>query len=154
MAADRALIAGDTPPSTQSLTGTNRRPYSGEVDVVLETSLSGVLQEPKQRRPFGSPGPAADDDHDAVMELLCCEMEKVVPVAGQQHAAALVGKLEHLFVGGVFCKGFTQEDDIMAELFEQVTQILGHVVIEKELHPDARAICRATSKSISPRWSS
>jgi hypothetical protein len=42
----------------------------------------------------------------------------------------------------------------VAELFEQIAQIIGHIVIEKELHSDARAICRATSKSISPRWSS
>ena len=63
-------------------------------------------------------------------------------------------ELEHGLVGSVFRKGFTQEDDIVAELFEQVAQILGYVVIEEELHSDARAICRATSKSISPRWSS
>ena len=43
---------------------------------------------------------------------------------------------------------------VVAELFEQVAQILGHIVIEKELHSDERAICRATSKSIAPRWSS
>lgn len=88
------------------------------------------------------------------MRFLCCEMEKVVPVASQQHATALVGKLEDSFVGGVFRKGFTQDDDIVAELFEQVAQILGYIVIEKELHSNARAICLVTSRSIPPRWSS
>jgi hypothetical protein len=31
-----------------------------------------------------------------------------------------VGKLEHGFVGADFRKGSTQEDDIVAELFEQL----------------------------------
>jgi hypothetical protein len=67
----------------QSLAAANRELHSGEVDVVLETSLSDALQESKQRCPFGSPRPAADDDHDPVMDLLRCEMEKVVPIASQ-----------------------------------------------------------------------
>ena len=90
----------------------------------------------------------------SVRRSVCCEMEKVVPVAGQQHAITLVGEPEHGFVGDVLRKGLAQENDIVAELFEQVAQILGHVMIEQELHSEARAICRATSKSISPRWSS
>jgi hypothetical protein len=42
----------------------------------------------------------------------------------------------------------------VAELLEQVTQSVRHVVVEQELHSEASAICLATSKSISPRWSS
>ena len=103
---------------------------------------------------FGRSRSTTDNDDDAVMGLLRREMEKVVPVASQSHATTLVGELEHGFVGGVLWKDFTQKDDLVAELFEQVAQILGHVVIEQELHSAACAICRATSKSISPRWSS
>jgi hypothetical protein len=54
-----------------------------------------------------------------------------------------VGKLEDGFVGGI------------AEFLKQVAQVVGHVVVEQELHSEAgAAICLATSKSISPRWSS
>ncbi len=66
----------------------------------------------------------------------------------------IVGKLEDGFVGGIAGKGFTQERDIVAELIEQVAQVVGDVVVEQELHAEASAICLATSKSISPRWSS
>ena len=65
-----------------------------------------------------------------------------------------MGKLEDGFVGGIAGKGFTQERNIVAELLEQVAQIVGYVVVEQELHSEANAICLATSKSISPRWSS
>jgi hypothetical protein len=77
-------------------------------------------------------------------------MEKVIPVASQQQATTVVSKLEHGFVGGVTGKGFTQERDMVAELFEQVAQVIRHVVVEQELHSEDVAI----SKSISPRWSS
>ena len=64
-----------------------------------------------------------------------------------------MAKLEDSFVGGIVGKDFTQEHDIVAELLEQVAQVVGHVVVEQELHGEAD-ICMATSKSISPRWSS
>jgi hypothetical protein len=83
-----------------------------------------------------------------------CETEKVVPVASQQQATTVVGKLEDGLIGGIAGKGFTQERGIVTELLEQVTQAVGHVVVEQELHSEAIAICLATSKSISPRWSS
>jgi hypothetical protein len=37
------------------------------------------------------------------------------------------------------------------EFSEQVTEILGHILIEQESHGCSCAICRATSRSISPR---
>jgi hypothetical protein len=44
----------------------------------------------------------------------------------------------------------------MFEFSQQVGEILGNVVIEQEFHrwSCASAIWRATSRSISPRWSS
>lgn len=61
----------------------------------------------------------------------------------------LVGQLEHGFIGGILWKGRAQERDFVFELFEQVAQVLGYIMVKKELH--SRAICRATSRSISPR---
>ena len=63
-------------------------------------------------------------------------------------------KLQDRFIGGILRKGFTQKRHAVTELFEQVAQVFGHIVVKQELHSDADAICRATSKSISPRWSS
>ncbi len=81
-------------------------------------------------------------------------MQKVVPVTGQQHAAGLMGKPENRFVGGIARKGFAQQRDVVAELLQQITQVIGGVMIEQELQSEAWAICLATSRSISPRWSS
>src|ERR1019366_4297915 len=103
----------------------------GEVDVVLEAMLAGTFQQPKQCSPFVCSGSTADHNDDAMMWPHHCEMEKVVPVVSQQQATTVVGKLEDSLVGGIAGKGFTQE-----------------------LHSEASAICLATSKSISPRWSS
>ena len=130
------------------------RRRSGEVDVVSETGLASTFQQPKQRSPFVCSGSTADDNDDAMMGPRRCEIEKVVAVAGQKQATTLVGKLEDGFVGGIAGKGFTQERDIVAELLKQVAQVVGHVMVEQELHAEANAICLATSKSISPRWSS
>ena len=77
------------------------------------------------------PGSTADDNDDAMMWLRHREMEKVVPVASQQQATIVVGKLEDGLVGGIPGKGFTQQRDIVTELLEQVAQAVGHVVVEQ-----------------------
>jgi tRNA-dihydrouridine synthase len=41
-----------------------------------------------------------------------------------------VGKPEDGFVGGTAGKGFTQERDLVVEFLKQVTQVVGHVVVE------------------------
>jgi hypothetical protein len=78
-----------------------------EVDVVSETGLAGTLQQPKQRSPFVCSGSTADDNDDAMMGPRRCEMEKVVPVASQQHATLLMGKLEDRLAGRIAGKSFT-----------------------------------------------
>jgi len=82
------------------------------------------------------------------------QTQKVVPVAGQEYATSLVGESENGFVRGIARKGFAQQYDIMAEFLQQIAQVVGDIMIEQKLHSKAGAICRATSKSISPRWSS
>jgi hypothetical protein len=42
----------------------------------------------------------------------------------------------------------------VTELLQQITQVIGDVMIEEELHSEGGAICLAMSRSISPRWSS
>ena len=50
--------------------------------------------------------------------------------------------------------GFPQPAHFMAKLAQDVTEFVGNIVINEELQAGASAICRVTSKSISPRWSS
>jgi len=54
-----------------------------EVDVVPETGLPGTLQQPKQSRTFRRSRSTTHKDDDAMMRAYRCEMQKVVPVAGQ-----------------------------------------------------------------------
>lgn len=89
-----------------------------------------------------------------MMRLRRGEMEKVVPVTGQEYATGLMRKTENGLVGGIARKCFTQQGDLVPELFQKIAQVIGNFMIEEELQYDAEAIWRATSKSISPRWSS
>jgi outer membrane lipoprotein SlyB len=57
-------------------------------DVVSKALIAGTSQQPKQRSPFVCSG----------------STEKVVPVASQQQATTVVGKLEDGFVGGIAAK--------------------------------------------------
>jgi len=79
------------------------------------------------------------------------EMKKIVAIAGQEYGAGLMRKAENSFIGGIARQGLTQQSDFVTELVQQIAQIIGDVVIEQKLHSEAGAICRATSRSISPR---
>jgi len=66
---------------------------------------------------------ASDDDHEAMMLLRRCEMQKIVPVAREEYATSFVGKLENGLVRGVAGKSFPQQRDVVAELLQQVAQV-------------------------------
>lgn len=127
---------------------------SGEVDVVSEARFSRVLQQPQQRRALVAPSFSTDNDDDAMMCIRGSKTEKVVPITAQEHAARSMGEPENSLVGGIARKSLTQQHHLVPEFFQQIAQVVGDVMIEQELHYKAGAICRATSKSISPRWSS
>ena len=81
-------------------------------------------------------------------------MQKIVPVEGQEYATSLMGKPENCLVGRIAREGLAKQGDMITELLQQIAQVVGDVMIEQELHSEAGAICLATSRSISPRWSS
>src|SRR5665213_149633 len=130
------------------------RRRSGEVDVVSEAGFSGTFKQPKQGHALFSTGSAPDDNDDALMRLRRCETQKVIPVAGQEYATSLMGKPENCLVGRIIRKALAQQGDIMAELLQQIAQVVRDLMIEQEFHSKAGAICLTTSRSISPRWSS
>jgi hypothetical protein len=99
--------------------------WSGEVDVVSEACLAGTVQQPKQRDTLLAAASAPDDNDDAVVWLGRCRMQKIVPVAGEQYAAGLMGKPKHCLVGGIARKGFTQQRDVVAEFLQQVLRSSG-----------------------------
>ena len=124
---------------------------SGKVDVVSKTGISCTIEQSKQRRAFVATGSTADDNDDAMMRVRGCQMEKVVTIAGQEYATRSMSKLENILIGGIARKGLAQQLHFVAELFQQIAQVVGDVMIKQELHYEAGAICLATSKSISPR---
>ena len=63
-------------------------------------------------------------------------------------------KPEYNLVSGIAGKGLAEQHDFVAELFQQIAQVVRDVMIEEELHGEGADICLATSRSISPRWSS
>jgi len=107
---------------------------SGEVDVALESSITGAFQQSKQRRALSRPGPTPDDDDDTVMRLALRQSNEVVPVAGHQDAPVVVRGLEDHRVGGVLRQEIAYAHDIVTEFAEQVAEILGDVLVEQEPH--------------------
>ena len=61
---------------------------------------------------------------------------------------------EHSLVGGIVREGLAQQHGFVAELYQQIAQVVRNVVIKHEPHDEGGDICLTTSKSISPRWSS
>ncbi|MGD1073342.1 MAG: PIN domain-containing protein, partial [Bryobacteraceae bacterium] len=78
---------------------------------------------------------APDDNDDAILWPPRREMQKGIPVAGQEYATSLKGKPENCLVGRIARKGPAQQRDIVAELLQQIAQVVGDVMIEQELHP-------------------
>lgn len=54
-----------------------------------------------------------------------------------KHTTGFVRKVENGFVGSVFRKNLSQERYLVAELSKQVAHILGHVIVEHEIHSPA-----------------
>jgi len=60
-------------------------------------TLAGTLEQPKQGHALCSTGSAPEDDD--VVWLGRCELQKVIPIAGQKYATSLMGKMENCLVG-------------------------------------------------------
>ena len=57
---------------------------------------------------------------------------KIVTITGNQQAASIVGKSENGFVGRIPRKSFAQQRDLVAELLQQIAQVVWDVMIKQE----------------------
>lgn len=120
----------------------------------MKTGLAGPFQQAKQRGPLVGSCSTPDHDHDSTVWLGLYETEKIVAVAGQEHTTAFIGKMQHCFIGRVAGECVTKEDHFVAELLKQIAEVVRDILIEQKRHSVVCDVWRATSKSISPRWSS
>lgn len=66
----------------------------------------------------------------------------------------LNGVIQDRRVRRIAGKHLAQKRHAMPDVVQQMAQVAGDVAIEREGHDSLEDICRATSTSISPRWSS
>lgn len=89
-----------------------------------------------------------------MVRLLSCKLEEVIPIARDHDQVVLESVLENCVVRGLARKHFAHATDPMPKMLEEVTQLVGDIIVQEEVHGSPGDICRATRTSISPRWSS
>lgn len=129
---------------------------SGEVDVAAQTSLACPFEQSHEGRSLLRARSPPDEDDDAVMGLLLRQGDEVVAIAGHEQMSAIERAPKHRRVRGFRAEHVTDAQHSVIEFAQQVGEVFGDVLIEQEGHDGSAdaAICRATSRSISPRWSS
>lgn len=87
------------------------------------------------------------------MGLPLSQCDEVIAIAGNEQVSPVVREPKHRLVCSLWAEHVADAQHLVLEFAKQVRQILRNVVVEKERHDGsaAGAICRATSKSISPR---
>ncbi len=60
--------------------------------MLFSTGLARAFQQPIQCGPFIRASSTPNDDNDAVVRRRRCQLQKVIPVAGQEKVPALVCK--------------------------------------------------------------
>ena len=68
------------------------------------------------------------------MALRLSQLEEVVAVAGRQETIVLGSKCENRGVGGLEFQDIAEPEDFVVQFSEQVSEIVGYVLIEQELH--------------------
>jgi hypothetical protein len=77
---------------------------------------SRALDQVEKGCAFGGAGTAPDHDDDSMMRLDPREPEEVIPVAGDENAASVIGKIEERIVGKIFWKGLPKKRHFVAQL--------------------------------------
>jgi len=88
------------------------------------------------------------------MRLTCGKLQEIIAIAREQHVTVPNGVTEHFVVAGSRPQHVLHGMDIMPGLNQYACYPCRNVMVQKEPHSSAPAICRAISKSISSLWSS
>lgn len=125
-----------------------------EVDVSLDPCLTRAIEQADQCRTLQCPGSAAHQDDQSRMGYGFCRLQEVIAVARHQDQTLRAGVTKHRFVAGIYRKRLSQPSDAVAEGLQREHDVIRDVVVQQEFHLASGTIWRATSTSISPRWSS
>ena len=126
---------------------------SGEVDVVAQAGFACPLEQTNEGRSLLRSRSSANHDDDAVMRLLAGQGDEIIAIAGHEQVAAIEGAPKHRGIRGLGAEFVTDAQNAVAEFAKQVGEVFRDVLVEQERHEGSAddAICRATSRSISPR---
>jgi hypothetical protein len=64
------------------------------------------------------------------MRFVFGQLKEVVTVAGEKYAITVMCELKNGFVGGIFRQYLPQEPNFMCKFFEQIAQVVRHIVVE------------------------
>jgi hypothetical protein len=106
----------------------------GEINVALQSLLTGLSNQSKQIRAFQLCALPADQNDQAEMWSPTREREKIVSITRYHDASVLLRGGEDYLIGGISWQHFGQPRDFVAVACKNVFDCGGNVVVEKELH--------------------
>lgn len=129
-----------------------------EIDVAGESGFAGAIQKSQQVCAFGLSSAAANENNQAGMGMRRCQGQKIIPVARHHQHGFRSRVSENFLIAGPNMQNLAQFDGPMSFGTKHAGNFRRHVMVQKKSHEmeayTMLLICRATSASISPRWSS
>lgn len=90
--------------------------------------------------------------NEAGVRNYLCSCQEIVPIARNEHAVVLGSVPQHILVFCLGIKQISELENFVAHRRQTICHIIGYIVVEqKPQDVSPGLICRATSKSISPR---
>jgi len=90
--------------------------------------------------------------NEAGVRNYLCSCQEIVPIARNEHAVVLGSVPQHILVFCLGIKQISEFEHFVTHRGQSIRHIIGHIVVEREPQDASLGlICRATSKSISPR---
>ena len=128
---------------------------SGKVNIACDPIFPGHAQQGQQISTFSLTAAAADEDDQAGIGMSGHQREEIVPVASHDHKPVCVGIVESIQVTNRHWQRVAQFRHFMSFATQYPRHFRGNVMIEEKPHDlSGPLIWRATSVSISARWSS
>lgn len=103
---------------------------------------------------LGGAALAPEQNDQTLMRLAPRQRHKVVAITGDQDKGLRGGLGQDLSIRRCVGQHFAQQHDRVAKIPRHGPEVIEHIVIEEKLHGPPGASYCATSRSISPQWSS